>query len=141
MIETMHEDSPLFAYGTLMFPTIIHAVIGRIPDQQPAMIEGYRRLVVAGELFPGLIANNEGGDSVEGVIYFNMSPKEWERLIAFEDPFYNLERVDVHCSGREISALAFVLPPALSSLLSEKVWEPGAFRVSFLERWASRTDP
>ena len=138
MIETMHEDRPLFAYGTLMFPTIIQAVIGRIPDQQPAMIAGYRRLVVAGELFPAIIANDESGDRVQGVIYLDISRKEWERLIAFEDPFYNLESVNVHCSGREISALAFVLPPALSSLLSEKVWEPDAFRDSFIERWASR---
>ncbi len=141
MTAAAHEDRPLFAYGTLMFPEIIEAVVGRVPDQRPAIIEGHRRLVVAGELFPALIVNEEGDDTVEGVIYSNISPKEWDDLIAFEDPFYKLERVDVHCSGRQMSALAFVLPLALSSLLSEKIWEPDAFRDSFLERWASRTDP
>jgi gamma-glutamylcyclotransferase (GGCT)/AIG2-like uncharacterized protein YtfP len=141
MAEAIHEERLLFAYGTLMFPAIIHAVIGRIPGQRPAVIEGYRRLVVAGELFPALIANDESDESVEGVLYDNITPEEWKRLIAFEDPFYKLESVDVHCAGREVRAVAFILPPALNSLLSEKVWEPDAFRESFLERWASRTDP
>ena len=68
MIETMHEHRPLFAYGTLMFPEIIQAVIGRVPDQQPAMIAGYRRLVVAGELFRrssrmmGVVTGSQGVD-------------------------------------------------------------------------------
>ncbi len=55
MTKVSYDGRPLFAYGTLMFPAVIKSVIGRIPDSRPAVINGYQRLKVAGELFPGLI--------------------------------------------------------------------------------------
>jgi gamma-glutamylcyclotransferase (GGCT)/AIG2-like uncharacterized protein YtfP len=124
---------PLFAYGTLMFPAIIESVIGRVPDSRPAMIEGYRRLEVAGESFPGLIKGN-GGDSVEGVLYLNIDEDEWKRLTQFEDDFYELEELTVLSSGANTQALAYVVPRSRNFILSEKVWSPEFYRENYLPR-------
>ncbi len=125
MTDKTRSVMPLFAYGTLMFPAIIESVIGRIPHCRPAAIEGYRRLEVAGESFPGLIKENH--HKVEGLLYLEISEDEWERLTAFEDDFYELVEVTVLCSGADMLALAYVVPPSRKSVLSEKAWNPEFF--------------
>lgn len=121
---------PLFAYGTLMFPAVVESILGRIPDRRSATIEGFRRLEVAGELFPGLI--KDSGHKVEGVLYLSLSQAEWELLTAFEDDFYVLEEVTVFSSGKLIQALAFLVPPSRKSVLTETVWDPDFFRENHL---------
>jgi gamma-glutamylcyclotransferase (GGCT)/AIG2-like uncharacterized protein YtfP len=130
---------PLFAYGTLMFPPVVQSVIGRVPDGHPAVVEGYRRLEVAGELFPGLI--KESGNRVEGVLYLDISKDEWERLTAFEDDFYKLEEVTVFSSGTLVQALAYVVPPSRKSILSEKVWDAESFRKNHLLQFSRPSPP
>ena len=130
---------PLFAYGSLMFPVIIKSVIGRVPEGRPAIIKGYRRLVVAGEFFPGLIRLcDESAESVEGLVYVDITNEEWETIVAFEDDFYELTEVAVDRLGENLSALAFVVPPAKKSLLADEVWNPDQFRDSLLQCWADR---
>ena len=122
---------PLFAYGTLMFAPVIRSVIGRVPECCPAKINGYRRLEVVGETFPGLV--RESGDGpVEGILYWHISELEWERLTAFEDDFYELEEVSVVCPEGESLALAYVVPSSRRSLLSEKPWNADFFRKEYL---------
>ena len=99
MTEQSHGGMPLFAYGSLMFAPVIEFVIGRVPECCPAIIEGYRRLEVVGEVFPGIIKES-GGDKVEGVLYANICEAEWQRLTAFEDDFYEIEQVSVFCRWR-----------------------------------------
>ena len=130
MTEASHDGRPLFAYGTLMFPAVIKSVIGRIPDSRPGVIDGYQRLKVAGELFPGLI--REDSKSVEGLVYLSITGEEWERLTAFEDDFYELQAVTVECPGTNVSALAFIVPASQKSLLSDKTWSPDFFRKNHL---------
>jgi gamma-glutamylcyclotransferase (GGCT)/AIG2-like uncharacterized protein YtfP len=125
-----HRAVPLFAYGTLMFPAIVESILGRIPDRCSATIEGFRRLEVAGELFPGLV--KDGGHKVEGVLYLSLSQNEWELLTAFEDDFYVLEEVTVFSSGKLLQALAFLVPPSRRSVLTETVWDPDSFRKNHL---------
>jgi gamma-glutamylcyclotransferase (GGCT)/AIG2-like uncharacterized protein YtfP len=126
---------PLFAYGTLMFAPVIRSVVGRVPEYCRAAINGYKRLEVAGEIFPGLV--RESGDGqVEGVLYSNISELEWKRLTAFEDDFYELEQVSVVCPEGERFALAYVVPPSRRSILSEKAWSPDFFREEYLARFS-----
>jgi gamma-glutamylcyclotransferase (GGCT)/AIG2-like uncharacterized protein YtfP len=134
MREVSSEGGPLFAYGTLMFPAVIKSVIGRIPDSRSAVIKGYRRLEVAGESFPGLIKEND--ESVEGLVFVDITRDEWERLTAFEDGFYELQKVTVDCLGTNVSALAYIVPPSRKSLLSDKVWNPDSFRDQQKSRFA-----
>ncbi len=122
-----------------MFPPVVQSVIGRVPAGHPAVVEGYRRLEVAGELFPGLI--RETGHRVEGVLYLDISKDEWERLTAFEDDFYELEEVTVFSSGAVVQALAYVVPPSGSSILSEKLWDPESFRKNHLLQFSRSSPP
>ncbi len=134
MTEVSYEGRPLFAYGMLMFPAVIKSVIGRIPDSRPAVIKGYRRLEVTGELFPGLIRENL--ESVEGLVYVSITRDEWGRLTAFEDQFYELQEVTVECLGTNASALAYIVPSSRKSLLSDKTWNPDFFRENHLAGFA-----
>ena len=119
-----------------MFPAVIKSVIGRIPDNRSAIIKGYRRLEVAGELFPGLIREND--ERVEGLVYLDITRDEWERLTAFEDDFYELHEVAVNCLGKDARALAFVVPPSRKSVLSDKTWNPEFFREHHLPEYATK---
>ena len=122
-----------------MFPAIIKSVIGRVPEGHPAIIRGYRRLVVTGEFFPGLIRlSDESAESVEGLVYVDITSEEWERLLAFEDEFYELKEVVVDRLGESLSALAFVVPPAKKSLLTDELWNPDQFRDGLLRCWTDR---
>jgi gamma-glutamylcyclotransferase (GGCT)/AIG2-like uncharacterized protein YtfP len=139
MTEISGDGAALFAYGTLMFPGVIKSVIGRVPESRSAVIEGYRRLEVAGELFPGLLEGEN--DRVEGIIYANISREEWERLTAFEDDFYELQEVTVDCLGRRVSAFAYIVPPSRKSVLSESAWNPDSFRENLLAGFADQGQP
>ena len=125
---------PLFAYGTLMFAPVIRSVIGRVPECCPAAINGYRRLEVIGELFPGLVKES-GGGKVDGILYSNIRELEWERLTAFEDDFYELEQLSVICPDGERLALVYVVPPSRRSILSGKPWDVDFFRAQYLPRF------
>jgi gamma-glutamylcyclotransferase (GGCT)/AIG2-like uncharacterized protein YtfP len=48
----------LFTYGTLMFPEVWQAVVGRQFETTPAQLPGYEIYRVAGALYPGIIAVN-----------------------------------------------------------------------------------
>ena len=117
-----------------MFAPVIRSVIGRVPEWCPAAINGYRRLEVAGEKFPGLVRESADGQ-VEGILYSNISELEWERLTAFEDDFYELEQLSVICPDRERLALAYVVPPSRRSILSGKPWDADIFRAQYLPRF------
>lgn len=136
--DMVGSGRPLFVYGSLMFPEIIRSVIGRVPEGRPAIIQGYRRLVVAGESFPGMIKVGESDERVDGLVYVDITSEEWKRIIAFEDEFYGLKEVSVERLGENLSALAFVVPPAKKSLLADEVWNPDQFRDSLLRCWADR---
>jgi gamma-glutamylcyclotransferase (GGCT)/AIG2-like uncharacterized protein YtfP len=125
---------PLFAYGTLMFAPVIRSVIGRVPECCPAAINGYRRLEVIGELFPGLVKES-GGGKVDGILYSNIRELEWERLTAFEGDFYELEQLSVICPDGERLALVYVVPPSRRSILSGKPWDVDFFRAQYLPRF------
>jgi gamma-glutamylcyclotransferase (GGCT)/AIG2-like uncharacterized protein YtfP len=139
MAGTYHRNRPLFAYGTLMFPAVIQSVVGRVPTSRPATILGYRRLEVTGESFPGLIEGD--GASIEGLLYFDLAKNEWERLTAFEDDFYDLAEVTVISAQETVHALAYIVPPARKSILSEKAWDPEDFRRNHLVQFSRSRAP
>jgi Gamma-glutamyl cyclotransferase, AIG2-like len=123
-----------------MFEPVIKSVIGRVPECCPAAIEGYRRLEVTGELFPGIIKES-GGDKIEGVLYSDIRETEWKRLTAFEDDFYELEQVSVLCLGAERLALAYVVPPSRRFVLSKKVWNVEFYREHYFQRFLPAKAP
>ncbi len=134
----MSNGLPLFAYGTLMFPEVIAAVIGRVPLAQPASAAGFERREVAGQLYPGLVRSARD-DAVRGLLYKDLAGNEWDRLNAYEGDFYELTEIPVACEGREEAALAYLVPDARSSLLGKTRWDPETFRRRHLPSYLAGT--
>lgn len=81
----------LFAYGTLMCEDIIKSVAGFLPGKQEGTLQGYRRLEIEGEQYPGLIVSE--GFKVEGIIYYDIPEEGWQRLDRFEGEMYQRIKV------------------------------------------------
>lgn len=133
----LDRSLPLFAYGTLMFPEVISAVVGRSPAGLAAEIVGYKNYCVKSRSFPGLLYVGEG--TVTGVLYPGLSREEWRKLDAFEDGFYQLRAVAVIAKGGEHKALAYIVPPENAEVLTQETWNPEAFRSDFLARYLTGT--
>lgn len=134
----MNDDLPLFAYGTLMFPPVIGAVVGREPAGRAATAHGYLRLEVAGQTFPGLIEDRFAPDStVNGVLYGDLSAEEWRRLNEFEDDFYVLTEISVICEDKTVRALVYLVPETARAVLNDVPWNEDFFRERYLHRFVS----
>jgi gamma-glutamylcyclotransferase (GGCT)/AIG2-like uncharacterized protein YtfP len=115
----------LFTYGTLMFPEVWQAVVGRQFETTPAQLPGYQIFRVRDAVYPGIIALYPGiiavnpspsgrgqvrdfSDSrpstldsglspVPGLVYLDVDPESFARLDAFEGHEYIRRSVTVFC--------------------------------------------
>lgn len=133
----LDRSLPLFAYGTLMFPEVISAVVGRAPQGLAAEIAGYKNCGVKNRSFPGLL--HTGEENVTGILYPGLSLNEWAKLDAFEDDFYRLQEVTVTVEGAARRALAYVVPLENADVLTQETWDAEAFRRDFLARYLTGT--
>jgi gamma-glutamylcyclotransferase (GGCT)/AIG2-like uncharacterized protein YtfP len=115
----------LFCYGTLEFPAVMRAVAGRLFPGIPAVLDGYRRLVVKGQVFPGIVAQR--GAAVAGTVYRGLTAAHLRRLDAYENPFYRRRRLRVRdAAGRRRAAWSYVLPAMYRHRLGAE-WDPALF--------------
>ncbi|MGH3720614.1 MAG: gamma-glutamylcyclotransferase family protein [Pseudonocardiaceae bacterium] len=82
---------PLFTYGTLLFPEVLRALLGRVPQSQPASADGWRVATLENRSYPGLVAIP--GETVHGRLLIGLSGDEWSLLDDFEDRRYELRRI------------------------------------------------
>ncbi len=118
--------SALFAYGTLMCEDIMQAVAGVVPACERAILQGYRRFVVQGEEYPGVLPAE--GCLVEGILYYNLSETSWDRLDRFEGEMYGRSRVEVILddSSRK-DAFTYIVKPEYHDRLSNREWSFAGF--------------
>lgn len=83
----------LFAYGTLQFPPVLEALLGRRPPVTAAQALGWRAAPLVARPYPGLV-RDESATAVGGLV-LGLTPDEWALLDAFEGEFYRLALVDV----------------------------------------------
>ena len=154
----------LFAYGTLLFPPVLHAVVGRVPRSIAATLDGFARRRVAGELFPAIV--EAPGERVAGVLYLTLDDRAWRRLDAFEGDLYERRSVvvtpasrflpsDLEAPGagegvaipvrgderderRAVSALTYVVRRDVRHRLSAELWDPEVFARDQLAAFAAR---
>ena len=130
----------LFAYGTLLFPDVLAAVVGRSLTAEPATLGGYVRRGVIGEIFPAMV-EGERHDRVVGVLYVGLDDREWSRLDRFEGDLYERHRVRIGTRD----AFTYVLASAWRHRLGVEPWDPDAFArdhlEAFLARLAGAKDP
>ena len=147
MAESLDEQTPtaihLFAYGSLMIPEVIQAVIGREVCGEPATLAGYLRQGLLGFSYPGLVKCPDA--SVDGRLYRDLGATDLLRLDAFEDDFYERHMLTVTTRDGAIHQVGvYVLAPESVGLLDGRPWCEETFRRrhlrGFLSRYRSRHD-
>jgi gamma-glutamylcyclotransferase (GGCT)/AIG2-like uncharacterized protein YtfP len=129
----------VFTYGTLMFPEVWQAVVGRSFETIEATAAGFEVFRVVEAVFPGITVRT-GECSVPGVVYLDVDHASAERLDRFEDDFYKRRPIAVDCSdGHRRMAEAYIVPPANRSVLTTEPWSRESFLASGgLEQFISR---
>ena len=144
MSESPDEQPPaaihLFAYGSLMIPEVIQAVIGREVYGEPATLTGYLRQGLSGFSYPGLVKCPDA--SVEGRLYRDLGATDLLRLDVFEDDFYQRHMLTVQTRNGDIyQACVYVLAPESVGLLDGRPWCEETFRRKHLRGFLSRYRP
>lgn len=150
--------SSLFVYGTLLFPEVMAAVTGRRWRSVAAVLQGYARYQVKGQVFPGIC--RRPGAVVFGVVYSDLDERSWRCLDYFEGDFYRRRSLTVTLPNRQpkkdsreftggqgvlpggLGADAvtrqvqvYVMPPSHQHLLSTRLWSAAEFRLKHLSRY------
>jgi gamma-glutamylcyclotransferase (GGCT)/AIG2-like uncharacterized protein YtfP len=122
----------IFAYGTLMIPSVMHAVTARHFRSQKAILRDYARFRVKGESYPGIIPVTDA--ITEGIVYFNGNEFSLEQLDTFEGDLYERTRIRVETQEKEIlNAQAYVIQSKYLGYLSRKEWDVKEFIKKDLE--------
>ncbi|PRW18406.1 AIG2 [Chlorella sorokiniana] len=123
-----------FVYGTLQYPQVLQALISRVPRMEPAVIRGYQRHSIRGQVFPGTVP--AAADScVSGLVLFDLQPAEMEILDEFEgDEYYKQAVAAELASGGTADTIVYLWQDSLRPLLYGE-WDPEDFRERELERY------
>ncbi|HEY3260963.1 MAG TPA: gamma-glutamylcyclotransferase family protein [Pseudonocardiaceae bacterium] len=81
----------LFVYGTLLFPEVLIALLGRVPARQPASAVGWRVAALPGRPYPGLVPH-PGGTAL-GQVISGLVESEARLLDDYEDGGYRLTAI------------------------------------------------
>jgi hypothetical protein len=105
---------------------IMEEVTGDRHPAEPGVLKGFRRCVVRGELYPGIIPQE--GFEVPGIVYRNLSPDAWRRLDAFEGALYERKDLEIVLpDGGSLRAGTYVVKPEFASRLAPVDWNFEAF--------------
>ncbi|KAK0737500.1 hypothetical protein B0T21DRAFT_410949 [Apiosordaria backusii] len=130
----------LFAYGTLTIDAVMHALLGRVPPSTTTTAPGWRAAGLPDLPYPGLIADPTS--NAPGRVYNDLTEREWAILDAFENPKYDIARIELANNASE--ALAYVWPaepPALTTtwtvdcIDTERMEDYIAMCVEFRQEW------
>jgi len=120
----------LFAYGTLRFPDVLVALLGRVPGHTPAVAPGWRVAALDGRVYPMLVP---GEGAAGGVLISGLTAGEWGVIDAYEDDFYALERLTL-ADGR--TGWAYLTRDHTAVLPAD--WSPGDFTARHLPAFVGR---
>jgi len=122
----------IFAYGTLLIPSVMYAVTASEFRFKNAILRGYARFTVKGECYPGIIPV---ADAVtKGIVYFDVDKLSLERLDVFEGDLYQRTPIMVEMEGGEISnAEAYVIRSNFRNHLSSSEWNAKEFVQKYLK--------
>jgi len=128
----------IFCYGSLMYPEVWNLVVEGDYQQQPGQIFGYRRKKIKNEEYPGLIAA-KAEDTVEGLVYCNVSNDDLKRLDLFEGNQYI--RVEVDCLLSHNSYLkthTYLINPQEQTIVDKEDWDKQHFEQNGLKNFLNK---
>ncbi|MGH3382132.1 MAG: gamma-glutamylcyclotransferase family protein [Actinoallomurus sp.] len=120
----------LFAYGTLRFPDVLVALLGRVPAHTPAVAPGWRVAALDGRVYPMLVP---GEGAAGGVLISGLTAGEWRVIDAYEDDVYALERLTL-ADGR----IGWAYLTRDHTVVLPADWSPGDFTVHHLPAFVGR---
>jgi hypothetical protein len=120
----------LFVYGTLMFPEILRALIGRVPDDSDAAAAGWRAAALRGRRYPGLVP---APALARGRLINGLTGEERQIIHAFEDGGYELRHLTLTDGGH---ACAYVWTIDADVLPVD--WDAAAFAARDLAGYVGR---
>lgn len=127
----------LFVYGTLMVPELVEALTGLRPRSQPAVLHGFERRAVRGEVYPAIVPAR--GARVQGRLLDRLPSPRLAFLDAFEGPEYRRSARQVTLAdGRRVRAWCWHWAPARRRELEAGPWDEGAFRCDALPGYLRR---
>jgi len=118
------QRGDLFVYGTLRFPEVLRALLGRIPDSSPVTLDGWRAAALARRTYPGLVPANA---TVPGMLFTGLRAEELEVLDEYESGPYDLRKLSL-TDGRP--AWSYVWTDATCVLPSD--WSADEFAAEHL---------
>lgn len=126
----------VFVYGTLQYPKILLALLGRVPVSEQAVVNGYVRYGVKGEPFPAVIQCQDS--QVPGLLLSGLDPDEMEILDEYEGEQYAKCSVDAVVDGGDIrKTLLYVWKDEYIDWLDGKEWDRDAFETIHFDAYYS----
>lgn len=117
----------LFAYGTLMVPEVWGKLVPKHRSRRRALLSGYVRRRVRGEVYPGAV-RGPAGSSVTGILYEGLEETDLEGVDRFEGGLYERTVASVEPEGGgEIRAYVYVIKEAFRECLSDEDWDEARF--------------
>jgi gamma-glutamylcyclotransferase (GGCT)/AIG2-like uncharacterized protein YtfP len=126
------DSAPLFVYGTLLFPDVLHILIGRDPARTPATVPGWRVATIPGRIYPTLIPDPAA--TARGHLLTDLTDAEWQILDAFEADEYHFTRL--HPAGTHPHAWAYTAPDP--DVIPPTPWNPDTFAAVHLPAYLDR---
>jgi gamma-glutamylcyclotransferase (GGCT)/AIG2-like uncharacterized protein YtfP len=127
----------LFTYGSLMSPLVWLRVVQATYRSETALLSGYIRKAVKGATYPVVYPRTDS-DTVEGLVYYDISADDMKRLDRFEGDYYQRRSESVRLSdGRLIDAEVYILKEAFRSIASDRDWDQKQFEREGLSSFLS----
>ncbi len=129
----------VFVYGSLLVPLVFERFAGVARQGVPALLQGYARYSLSGEVYPGLM--EETGAATIGLLVDEISPLVLELLDQFEGDGYERRSVEViTVLGVVAMAETYILTPSRRSQIVPVFWDFDAFvsekRWQRMEEWS-----
>ena len=123
----------LFAYGTLIFPEVVSALLGRTPTHTAATLPSHARFALREREYPGLVPAE--GASTSGILWEGISPGEFEILDHYESDLYECRQLAIFPGAGKTArdASVYVVPARYRNLLTTDPRDPVRFARDHLE--------
>jgi gamma-glutamylcyclotransferase (GGCT)/AIG2-like uncharacterized protein YtfP len=121
------EGRSAFVYGSLLFGSVLEALLGRVPESREGRVSGWHRFQVRGQVYPAVAAVE--GSEVVGKVLLGLSGEEKDVLDWFEDEEYVKVPVTVEPCGTQ--AWIYARDAVGEDLYG--AWDVGAFERDHLE--------
>ncbi len=116
----------VFTYGSLMFDPVWSRIVAGSYDRCDAILQGYERKGVRGEVYPVVVPSSEHSQ-VRGVVYIGVLSSDLRRLDQFEGEYYFRKTLLVATEEGALSAEVYILKEEYYAVISPEEWDPVQF--------------